>query len=96
MTLSYSSDVFTVSPGNSVGISTVFNSSDFNAGGDFQGPMAVCAASTGNPNQTITPSTVGVEWKNQSSDLTTNCVYHYSLTNDGSENVSMSPIFFYD
>jgi hypothetical protein len=96
MTLLYSSDVFTVQAGNTINLSTILNSSDFNAGGDFDGPMVVCAASTGNPNQTVTPSTVGVEWKNQTSDLTTNCVFHYSLTNNGSETVSMSPIFFYD
>ena len=96
MALDYSSDVFTITPGESFSLSTVFNSSDFNAGGDFQGPMAVCAATTGNPNQTVTPSTVGVEWKNQSGDLTTNCVYHYSLRNDGSETVSASPIFFHN
>lgn len=45
---------------------------------------------------TVTPSTVGVEWKNLSSDLATNCVCHYSLRNDGSEVVSASPIFFHN
>jgi hypothetical protein len=96
MTITYSSDVFTITPGGTANIWTIFNSSDPNAGGDFEGPIVVCAASTGNPNQTVTPSTAGVEWKDQSSDLTTNCVYHYSLRNDGSETVAASPIFFYD
>jgi hypothetical protein len=93
--LIYGSDVFTLSPTNpSISLSTIFNSSDFNAGGDFLGPMVPAAASTDSPNQTVTPSTVGVEWKGHSSDLTTNCVYHYSMRYGGPESVSFSLIFF--
>jgi hypothetical protein len=95
MTTSYSSDVFTIAPGATLYASTIFKSSDFNQGGDFQGPMVLCALAEP-PNQTVTPSTVGVERKGGENDLQSYCVYHWSLRNDGSETVFVSPIFFYD
>lgn len=85
----YGTDVFTLSPGHpSISLSTIFNSSDFNAGGDYLGPMVPAPASIHNPNQTVTPSTVGMEWKGHPADLTTNVVYHYSMTYHGRETVS--------
>lgn len=95
MTVEYSTDVFTINPGDTLTLSTIFNSSDFNQGGDFLGPMVVCAGSTP-ANQTVTPSTVGVEWKGRENEFQTFCVYHYSLRNDGAQPVSASPIFFND
>jgi hypothetical protein len=96
MAIEYGADVFSLAPGQSIGLFTVFNSSDFNAGGDYLGPMVIAAAAVSSPNQTLTPSTVGVEWKAQSSDLTTNCVYHYSVRNDGSDNASFTLHFFHN
>jgi hypothetical protein len=95
MPIDYGHDVFSLKPGHTISISTVFNSSDFNAGGDYEGPMVVAAA-VFKPNQTFTPSTVGVEWKAQSSEFSTNCVYHYSIRNDGSESASFVLHFFHD
>jgi hypothetical protein len=96
MAIDYGNDVFSLLPGQSIGLSTVFNSSDFNAGGDYQGPMVVAAAALFSPNQTLTPSTVGVEWKGQTSDYTTNCVYHYSIRNDGTQALAFKVHFFHD
>jgi len=96
MTIEYGHDIFTLMPGQSIGLSTIFNSSDFNAGGDYMGPLVVAPAAVNSPNQTLTPSTVGVEWKAQSSDLTTNCVYHYSVRDDGSLSASFVLHFFND
>ena len=96
MTINYGNDVFSLMPGESMNLSTVFNSSDFNAGGNYQGPMVVAAAVLNAPNQTFTPSTVGVEWKGQSGEFTTNCVYHYSIRNDGSQGASFVLHFFYN
>ena len=96
MTIEYGKDVFSSVPGQSIDLSTIFNSSDFNAGGDYLGPVVVAGIALNNPNQTLTPSTVGVEFKAQTSDLTTNCVYHYSIRNDGSDNVSFVIHFFND
>jgi hypothetical protein len=92
--LIYSTDFFTILPGHpSISISTVFNSSNIRAGGDWLGPM-VPAAGTVFQNQTVVPSTVGVEWKAPTSELTSNCIYHYSMRYDGPVPCIFSPIFF--
>jgi hypothetical protein len=90
----YSTDFFMTTPINpSISISTVFNSGDVRAGGDWLGPM-VPAAGTVFENQTVVPSTVGVEWKAPTGELTSNCVYHYSMRYDSPAPCIFSPIFF--
>jgi hypothetical protein len=95
MTISYGHDVFSLAPGESIFVDTVFNSSDFNAGGDYHGPLVVAGIAM-TPNQILTPSTVGLEFKAQTSEFTTNCVYHYSIRNDSSDRVSFVIHKFYN
>jgi hypothetical protein len=68
MTIEYGHDVFSLAPGESIFLDTIFNSSDFNAGGDYLGPMVVAGIAL-TPNQILTPSTVGLEFKAQTSEL---------------------------
>lgn len=96
MTIEYGNDIFTLMPGESIGLSTIFHSSDFNAGGEYLGPLVVAPAAVNSPNQTLTPSTVGLEWKAQSGEFTTNVVYHYSVQNNGSLAASFVLHFFND
>jgi hypothetical protein len=96
MAIDYGHDIFTLASGDSIGLQTIFNSSDYNAGGGYYGPIVVAAADVNSPNQTLTPSTVGIQWKAPSSDLTTNCVYQYSIRNDGSFPASFTLHFFHN
>jgi hypothetical protein len=41
MTIEYEHDVLSLAPGESIFIDTIFNISDFNAGGDYLGAMVV-------------------------------------------------------
>ncbi len=94
MTISYGSDTFVLAPGESIGLVTIFNSSDFNAGGDYNGPLVV-AGIADSLNDLLTPSTVGVEFKSRG-DLTSPCVYNYSIRNDSPDRVSFRLHFFYN
>jgi len=103
MTLSYGQDVFSLNPGQSISLRTVFNSSNFDAGGDFMGPMVVIPVQVWTfqagetPNSIMTPSTVGVEFTGKhTSQFTTNCIYHYDIRNDSPNAVSFKIVFFYD
>ena len=87
MSIEYGHDVFSLPAGQTLFLETIFNSNDYNAGGDYMGPLVVAGIAQ-SPNQILTPSTVGVEFKAQTSEFTTNCVYHYSIRNDSSDNVS--------
>ncbi|MGX9135763.1 hypothetical protein ACWV26_15585 [Rummeliibacillus sp. JY-2-4R] len=94
MTISYGQDVFTVAPGTAVALGTVFNNDDFDAGGDYYGPMVVAGIPT-TPNISLTPSTVGVQFKSIG-NLTSPCEYDYSIQNNNSISVSFKVHFFYD
>ena len=46
MTIGYGHDVFSLAPSKSIFLDTTFNSSDFNAGGDYLVPMVVAGEHT--------------------------------------------------
>jgi hypothetical protein len=96
MSISYGQDVFTLLPGQSINLDTIFNSSDFNAGGDYVGPLVVAGIAL-NLHETMTPSTVGVEFTKRNDDgLSSNCIYHYSIRNDSGDNAALKIHFFYN
>jgi hypothetical protein len=95
MTIIYGQDTFFLAPGHTFHLLTVFNSNDFNAGGDYLGPI-VASGFALTPNQLMSTSTVGVEMKLHTSDLTTNVVYHYSVHNDSPAPVSFAVNWFAD
>jgi hypothetical protein len=68
-----------------INLQVIFNSNSFSAGGDYLGPMAPAPITTFNPGQLTTPSTVGMEWKQQGK-----VNYHVSVTNDSNAPASLS------
>lgn len=97
MSLVYGSDLFSLPPGKSINISTVFNSNSIKKGGDYLGPMVVIGVPLSlGFNRVLTPSTVGLEFTGRQSEFTTFCVYHYSIKNESAHTVIFRIDFFYN
>lgn len=91
------SDFFSLAPGHSINISTVFNSNSIKRGGDYLGPLVVIGVPVSQGfHRVITPSTVGLEFTERQSEFTTFCIYHYSIKNDSTHSVIFRVDFFYD
>lgn len=88
MTISYTPQVWSLPSGGSITLNLILGSSDFDAGGEYHGPMAVSAVALSNPNKLLTPSTVGLITKAQIDEFTTNVVYRFSIRNDSDDSVS--------
>ncbi len=97
MSIVYGTDVFTLPPGKSIKLSTVFNSNDIQKGGDYVGPLVVAGA-TGSLNfhRVLTPSTVSLEFTGLQSAFTSFCIYHYSIKNDSAHPASFEIQIFYE
>jgi hypothetical protein len=97
MALDYGTDVFTLLPGESINLTTVFNSNDFKKGGDYLGPMVVAGA-TGSFgfHRVLTPSTVSLEFTGPQSGLTSFCLYHYSIKNNSAQSATFTIHFFHN
>lgn len=93
MAIEYGQEVFTLAAGQSANFSTVFGGNT-DTGGAYKGPMVVAGVSS-TPNCTLTPSTVGILFK-LPGDLTTKCVYSYSIRNNSSVSVSYKIHFFHN
>jgi hypothetical protein len=97
MALDYGTDVFSLQPGATIHLTTVFNSSDFKKGGDYLGPLVVAgAAGILGIHRVLTPSTVGVEFTGPQSGLSSFCLYHYSIKNDSAQAASFTIHFFHN
>jgi hypothetical protein len=97
MALDYGTDVFTLPAGESINLTTVFNSNDFKKGGDYLGPMVVAGVTRPqSSHRVLTPSTVGLEFTETQSELTSFCIYHYSIKNNSAHSVSFTIHFFHD
>jgi|GEM_PF-5943218 hypothetical protein len=96
MALDYGSDFFTLPPGGSINLTTVFNSNDLNKGGDYMGPLVVAGVTVSNFHPVLTPSTVGLEFTGRHTAFTTFCIYHYSIKNNGAHAATFRIDFFHD
>jgi hypothetical protein len=95
MALDYGTDFFTLHPGESINLTTVFNSNDIKKGGDYMGPLVVAGVSL-TLHRLLTPSTVSLEFIGHQSQLTSFCVYHYSIKNNSSQSATFRIDFFHD
>jgi hypothetical protein len=95
MALVYGSTHFVINAGQTFNIITAFNG-NLQSGGDYVGPMVAIAVPDAN-NQSVDISTTKVEFLSQNSDgLTSQCLYHYSFTNQNSFAVSLRLDKFFD
>jgi hypothetical protein len=94
------SDFFSLAAGHSINISTVFNSNNINRGGDYLGPLVVAGVPVSPVSQgfhrVLTPSTVGLEFTRRQSELTSFCIYHFSIKNDSAHSVIFRIDYFFD
>ena len=95
MSLTYGTHIFSLPPHGSINLTTVFNSSNLNTGGDYMGPLVVAGVPL-SLHRVLTPSTVGLEFTGRESELTSFCIYHYSIKNDSADTVSFTIHYFYD
>lgn len=79
-----------------VDVLVINNSSDFTAGGDYQGPTAFLGIVTSPHHQLITTVSTGIEFTQQQNDLQTLCIYHVALRNDGTRSNTIRLDGFYD
>lgn len=97
MSSSRSSEVFSLAAGKSVSLVAVFNSSDFNKGGDYMGPMVVAGVPWDiHFHQILAPSTVSLEFTEIENDFQSFCIYHFSIRNDSANSCSFVIDYFYD
>jgi hypothetical protein len=89
------SEVFIVAGGASFSITTVFNSSNFNQGGDYVGPIVVAAVPF-TSHRVLIPSNVGLEFGARHTELTTFCWYHYSIRNSSAHSTKFRIDIFFD
>ncbi len=97
MALDFGTDIFILHPGESINLTTVYNSNDFKKGGDYVGPLVVAGA-TGSLSfhRILTPSTVSLEFTGHQSGLTSFCIYHYSIKNSSSQSATFTIHFFHN
>ena len=97
MALDYGTEVFILSAGQTIHLTTVFNSNDFKRGGDYLGPLVVAGA-TGNLSfhRVLTPSTVSLEFTGPQSGLSSFCLYHYSIKNASAQPAAFTIHFFHN
>jgi hypothetical protein len=97
MSTTYGTEVFSLPPHGSVDLTTVFNSNSLKKGGDFLGPMVVAGVPTRHSHhRVITPSTVSLEFTERDGELSSFCIYHYTIKNDSAHAVSFVIHYFYD
>ena len=89
------SEVFILAGGASVPITTIFNSSNFNQGGDYMGPIVVAGVAF-TSHRVLIPSNIGLEFGARHTDLTTFCWYHYSIRNSNTHSTKFRIDFFFD
>lgn len=96
MAHTYFNGTLAIRQGATLGFLAIFHSSDFNAGGEYRGPAVFAGLVTSPYRQTITMLTTGVEFTEQSGDLTSNCIYHVEMRNDGTQDNAVTIEAFYD
>jgi hypothetical protein len=82
--------------GATIVIEAIFHSSDFNAGGAYRGPAVFAGVVTSPYMQTITTLSVGLEFTQQSGDISSNCIYYVTMRNDGAQDNAVALEAFYD
>jgi hypothetical protein len=87
MSLVYGVTHFFLAPGQTLNIISAINGTTTN-GGDYVGPLLPLAVPDG-LNQTVDISTVSVEFLSRNPDgFTSQCIYHYSITNNNAFGVT--------
>jgi hypothetical protein len=94
--LTYGSGTVGLKKGHTASFLLIFNSTDFTAGGDYMGPVAFAGVTTNRNGILITVLSNGLEFTQQTSSLTTNCVYHVTLQNNGNADAQIRLDSFYD
>jgi hypothetical protein len=97
MSLTFGTDIFSLPPGGTFNLTTVFNSNSLTRGGDYKGPMVVAGVPTPQSHhRVLTPSTVSLEFTQREDSFSSFCIYHYSIKNDSAHSVSFVIHLFYD
>jgi hypothetical protein len=97
MSLTFGTNVFSLPPHGSINLTTVFNSSNLKKGGDYMGPLVVAGVTTPQSfHRVLTPSTVSLEFTEREDELSSFCIYHYSIKNDSAHSVSFVIHYFHD
>jgi hypothetical protein len=94
--LTYGSGTVGLKKGHTASFVLIFNSTDFKAGGDYMGPVAFAGVTTNRNGILITVLSNGLEFTQQTSSLTTSCVYHVTLQNNGNADAQVRLDSFYD
>jgi len=95
MSLVYGSTHFFIPSGQTWGFTSAINGDTTN-GGDYVGPL-VALGVPDDLHQSVDVTTTKVEFLSRNSDgLTSQCVYHYSVTNNNSFGVTLRLDKFYD
>jgi hypothetical protein len=82
--------------GETLEILAIFHSSDFGTGGEYRGPTVFSGGCTNPYHQLITTVSTGVEFTQQSGDLSSLCIYHIGMRNDGTQDNAVFLTGFYD
>jgi hypothetical protein len=97
MSLTFGTHVFSLPPGGSINLTTVFNSNNLKKGGDYLGPIVVAGVPTPQSHhRVLTPSTVSLEFTQREDSLSSFCIYHYSIKNASAHSVSFVIHYFHD
>jgi hypothetical protein len=94
--ITFGSGTVGLKKGHTASFLVIFNSTDFTAGGDYMGPVAFATFTTNRNGILITVLSVGLEFIQQTSSLTTSCVYHVTLQNNGNADAQLRIDSFYD
>jgi hypothetical protein len=94
--ITFGSGTVGLKKGHTASFLFIFNSTDFTAGGDYMGPVAFAAVTTNRNGILITVLSNGLEFIQQTSSLTTSCVYHVTLQNNGNADAQIRIDSFYD
>ena len=95
MSLVYGSTHFFIPSGQNWSFTSAINGNT-GTGGDYVGPLVALAVPDG-LNQSVEITTTRVEFLSRNSDgLTSQCVYHYSVTNNNPFGVTIRLDKFFD